>query len=150
MIRRVSSSLTSFKGVEFTSGFNIILADRTKDSTKKDTRNGLGKSTLLDVIHFCLGAGGSKATSRLAHPQLSKHYFSLELELNGKVFTTTRRVDDATFVTLSGDLTGLPLPKYLRRVLFASASVIGRAFLASTGLAYLSTVLANMSQPSGA
>jgi uncharacterized protein YydD (DUF2326 family) len=97
--------------MEFTSGFNIVLADRTKDSTKKDTRNGLGKSTLLDVIHFCLGAGVSKTTSRLAHPLLSKYYFSLELELNGKIFTAARRVDDATFVTLSGDLTGLPLPE---------------------------------------
>lgn len=111
MIKRVFSSLTSFKEVEFTSGFNIVLADRTKDSTKKDTRNGLGKSTLIDVIHFCLGGGVSKTTSRLLHPQLSLHHFSLELELNGKVFTATRRVEDSTFITLTGNLTDLPLPK---------------------------------------
>jgi uncharacterized protein YydD (DUF2326 family) len=109
MIRRVSSSLPSFKEITFTSGFNIVLADRTKDSTKKDTRNGLGKSTLLDVIHFCLGGRVTKANSRLAHPQLLKYDFSLELELNGKIFTATRRLDDSTFVTLYGDIKNLPI-----------------------------------------
>jgi uncharacterized protein YydD (DUF2326 family) len=109
MIRRVSSSLPSFKEISFTSGFNIVLADRTKDSTKKDTRNGLGKSTLLDVIHFCLGARVTKANSRLAHPQLLKYDFTLELELNGKIFTATRRLDDPTFLTLSGDIRNLPI-----------------------------------------
>lgn len=111
MIRRVYSSLQSFKMVEFRAGFNIVLADRTKDSTKKDTRNGLGKSTLIDVIHFGLGGTLSKATSRLAHPQLSGYSFSLDLELNGRSITVTRRTDDSTFVTVSGEIAQLPLPE---------------------------------------
>ena len=57
MIRSVSANQKSFKTVHFEPGFNVVLADRTKDSTKKDTRNGLGKSTLIEIIHFCLGAG---------------------------------------------------------------------------------------------
>ena len=65
MIRRIWSSLLSLKSVEFTSGFNVVLADRTKDSTKKDTRNGLGKSTLVDVIHFCLGAPSQRRRAAL-------------------------------------------------------------------------------------
>lgn len=111
MIRKVSSSLSTFKEVDLTSGFNIILADRTKDSTKKDTRNGLGKSTLIDVIHFCLGGKLTSSSSRLAHPLLSQYSFSLELDLNGKIFTVTRRIDNAAFVTLSGDISELPLPE---------------------------------------
>jgi uncharacterized protein YydD (DUF2326 family) len=75
MIRKVSSSLTTFKEVDLTAGFNIILADRTKDSTKKDTRNGLGKSTFIDVIHFCLGGKLTSASSRLSHPMMTQYDF---------------------------------------------------------------------------
>jgi uncharacterized protein YydD (DUF2326 family) len=111
MIRKVSSSLTTFKEVDLTADFNIILADRTKDSTKKDTRNGLGKSTFIDVIHFCLGGKLTSASSRLSHPMMSQYDFSLELQLNGKIFSVTRRVDNPTFVTLAGDVSDLPLPE---------------------------------------
>lgn len=111
MIRKLSSSLTTFKEVDFTSDFNVVLADRTKDSTKKDTRNGLGKSTSIDVIHFCLGGKVTLASSRLSHPMLSQYDFSLELQLNGKIFSVTRRLDNPTFVTLAGDISDLPLPE---------------------------------------
>ena len=55
MIHSVTADRPSFKTVELKPGFNVILAERTKESTKKDSRNGLGKSTLIEIIHFCLG-----------------------------------------------------------------------------------------------
>lgn len=111
MIKRVASSLPTFKTVSLERGFNIILADRTKDSTKTDTRNGLGKSTFIDVIHFCLGGRLTAASSRLAHPGLRGVSFSLELELFGNDIEVTRRTDDASFVTISGSISHLPLPE---------------------------------------
>src|SRR5580693_5426941 len=57
---RVSSNQPSFREVEFKPGFNVILAERTKDATKKDSRNGLGKSTLIEIISFCLGSKGKR------------------------------------------------------------------------------------------
>ena len=60
MIIAVKCSESSFKEVEFKPGFNVVLADRTKESTMLDSRNGLGKTTLMEVIHFCLGAQTSK------------------------------------------------------------------------------------------
>jgi uncharacterized protein YydD (DUF2326 family) len=112
MIHKITSSLQSFKTVTFSAGFNVILADRTKESTKKDTRNGLGKSTLVDIIHFCLGSRFTKSSSRLAHPALHGISFTLELELFGNKFEVTRRTDDATFVTIVGELKNLPLPHH--------------------------------------
>ena len=50
MILSVRSNMPSFKAVEFTPGFNVILADRTKESTRGDSRNGLGKTTLLRLF----------------------------------------------------------------------------------------------------
>lgn len=109
MIRRVSSSLSTFREVSFEPGFNVILAERTKDATKKDTRNGLGKSTLIDIIHFCLGTGFSK-DHRLAHPLLDGERFQLDLELQNNRLEVIRRTDDYSFVTLIGDLDRFPLP----------------------------------------
>lgn len=110
MIKRVGSSLATFRTVTFEPGFNIVLADRTKEATKKDSRNGLGKSTLIDIIHFCLGSGFSK-DSRLAHPGLSGVSFTIDLQLWSHLLTAVRRTDDSTFVTLSGELDKLPIPE---------------------------------------
>lgn len=52
MIYSVSCDKPSFKNIEFKPGFNVILAERTKESTIKDSGNGLGKSTLIEIIHF--------------------------------------------------------------------------------------------------
>ncbi len=54
MIKKLSANHPSFKTVEFGAGFNVIWADRTQESTKRDSRNGLEKSTLIEIIHFCL------------------------------------------------------------------------------------------------
>ena len=62
MINSIFSNQDSFKTVEFRSGFNVILADRTETSSVRDSRNGLGKSTLIQIIHFCLGATITKGT----------------------------------------------------------------------------------------
>jgi len=64
MIYSVKSDKSSFKKIDFQPGFNIILAERTKESTKKDSRNGLGKSTLIEIIHFCLGANKGDTLSK--------------------------------------------------------------------------------------
>ena len=53
----------------------------------------------------------TKATSRLAHPDLVPNSFSLELELNRKIFAVTRGLDNPKFVILSGDIKNLPLPE---------------------------------------
>jgi uncharacterized protein YydD (DUF2326 family) len=57
MIYSVSANQRSFHTVTFTTGLNVILAERSETSTEKDTRNGLGKSTLIEIIDFCLGLG---------------------------------------------------------------------------------------------
>ena len=108
MIRRIYSDLPKFKTVTLEPGFNMVLADRTKDSTKKDTRNGLGKSTLLDIIHFCLGSS-IKQGDRLYHPGLANVVFGLELELYGKRVTAERSRSSQNYIWVEGETDGLPL-----------------------------------------
>jgi uncharacterized protein YydD (DUF2326 family) len=101
MINAVFANKASFKAVEFTSGFNVILADRTETSTARDSRNGLGKSTLIEIIHFCLGARTRKGTG-LTASALREWSFSLNLTLAGREVIVTRRVEEPSKVVIQG------------------------------------------------
>ena len=56
MIYKIYASDKRFKTIEFKKGLNVILADRKEESGKKDSRNGLGKTTLINILHFCFGS----------------------------------------------------------------------------------------------
>jgi len=100
MIHSITSDKSSFKTIKFQPGFNVILADRTTESTAKDTRNGLGKSTLTEIIHFCLG--GLRG-STLLKKQVEDWTFTLELDLGRKKFLVSRNTKEQSHVTIKGD-----------------------------------------------
>ncbi|MCP5045744.1 MAG: DUF2326 domain-containing protein, partial [bacterium] len=98
----------SFKEVRFKEGFNIILAERTKEATKKDSRNGAGKTTLIEIIHFCLGASTRK-NAGLRVKELKDWTFILDFSLGGKNYTVYRNTLDFAKVKVEGDLSGSPV-----------------------------------------
>jgi len=108
MIRAIRCNHPSFKTVEFRPGFNVVLADRTEESGSKDSRNGLGKSTLIEIIHFCLGSTLQKAKG-LDSINLRGWAFSLELTLSNQVITVTRNTADKSKVVIQGDTTSWPI-----------------------------------------
>ncbi len=108
MIKRVFANKPSFKAVEFRPGFNVVWADRTKESTKKDSRNGLGKSTLIEIIHFCLGAKTSRGKGLLVDP-LKDWEFSLVLQMEHGDVTVTRSVNHPGVVLIEGASSSWPL-----------------------------------------
>ena len=106
MILSVRSNMPSFKAVEFTPGFNVILAERTKESTRGDSRNGLGKTTLFEIVHFCLGAGTRRNRGLLVAP-LKGWTFTLELQIEDRSLAVTRSTDQPNRVQLQGDVDDL-------------------------------------------
>lgn len=108
MIKRVFANQRTFKDVVFSKGFNVIWADRTKESTKKDSRNGLGKSTLIEIIHFCLGAKALK-NKGLVVEALAGWEFSLELQIGQKQIIVTRSIDAPSEVLIEGDVSAWPI-----------------------------------------
>jgi uncharacterized protein YydD (DUF2326 family) len=56
MICEISSSLPTFKSVQFHCGLNVFLADSTNPAEAGATRNSSGKTSLIEIIHFLLGA----------------------------------------------------------------------------------------------
>jgi uncharacterized protein YydD (DUF2326 family) len=110
MLHAVRANHPSFRDVEFGPGLNIVLADRTRESDPKDTRNGLGKSTLLEIIHFCLGA---EVPDGLKTPLLREWTFSLELDVGSCRLTVSRSIATPSRVSIEGDvgsLVGQPPP----------------------------------------
>ncbi|MBU1627128.1 DUF2326 domain-containing protein [bacterium] len=100
MIYSIKCDKTSFKNIEFKPGFNVILAERTKESTIKDSRNGLGKSTLIEIIHFCLGANKGETLSK---PDLDHWTFTLEIDLAGQRYFIMRNTSKTNRIIIDGD-----------------------------------------------
>jgi uncharacterized protein YydD (DUF2326 family) len=109
MIYGVRCSESSFKPVVFQPGFNIVLAERTQESTQKDSRNGLGKSTLIEIIHFCLGSKFEKGDV-LARNQLKGWTFTLDLEIGGQQYAISRNTAEPRLIQVDGDTSTWPLP----------------------------------------
>ncbi len=106
MIYSVKSDNLSFKNIEFKSGFNVILAERTKESTKKDSRNSLGKSTLIEIIHFCLGADRGET---LRKKEMNDWTFTVEIDLAGKKYAVTKNTSTKSKVFIEGDCSSWPI-----------------------------------------
>lgn len=87
----LTSNNAGFKNVYFNkTGLSIILGDQvdTNPKAEKNTFNGVGKSLLIELIHFCLGA---EPTSDFID-KLKDWSFSLKFELDEKIYTATRDV----------------------------------------------------------
>jgi len=107
MIHSLSANKRSFHRVEFTSGLNVILAERSDTSTTKDTRNGLGKSTLIEILDFCLGGRATKGKG-LIIDALKTWQFTMEVTLAKKRVKVTRSVDEHNRIVINGDTAGWP------------------------------------------
>lgn len=108
MIRAVRCDKPSFKTVEFKNGLNVILADRTSESSEKDSRNGLGKTTLIEIINFCLGSSFKKGNP-LKQKELENWTFSLDLTLMGKEVTISRNTSNHLKIFVEGDYSSWPI-----------------------------------------
>jgi len=101
MIHEITANKDSFRPVRLVPGLNVILAERTADSSQKDTRNGLGKSMLIEIIHFCLGSNVQK-TSGLNSPSLKDWVFTMRMSLAGEAISITRAIATRSKVQVSG------------------------------------------------
>ncbi len=107
MIKSLRSNQPSFRDVIFEADVNVILADRTKEETIKNSRNGLGKSTFIEILHFCLGA---ELKGPLKSNALRDWVFILELTLGGQDLVVSRDTGAPSKVVIEGDLRSWPVP----------------------------------------
>ncbi|MGY4573744.1 DUF2326 domain-containing protein [Bradyrhizobium sp. USDA 3256] len=109
MILRVWSDLPTFREASFEKGFNVVLADTAEDSKETESTNGLGKTTLIRIVHFCLGMdiGRDKV---LNHPDLANVTFGLDMCIGDETVTVKRITSSSKHVAVSSWMIGrLPI-----------------------------------------
>lgn len=89
MIHELYSTLPSFKTLQFQAGLNILVADKSPGSTELQSRNGAGKTSFLELIHFLFGSNVDK-DSIFRSNVLMQERFGLRFDLKG-VSTTIER-----------------------------------------------------------
>lgn len=83
MIISIESSLPTFKSVFFHRGLNVLLAEKPEGASEGQSRNGVGKSSLLEIIHFLMGGkAGPDTIFRL--PDLNDHAFIGTFRIKGR------------------------------------------------------------------
>jgi uncharacterized protein YydD (DUF2326 family) len=115
MIISIGCSLPTFKEITFDTGLNIVLADRDVDSGETETRNGSGKSSLVDIIHFLLGSTPRKG-SLFQVPELADATFHAHMIVDGirlRVERSTRSDRRVTVFFVDGENHGLDLNRDL-------------------------------------
>lgn len=98
----LTANKNSFKPVVFKStGINLIIATQKNPdkSDKGDTTNGVGKSLLIALIHFCLGSSTKKAFKE----SLPDWEFSLKFKIKQIEYTSTRNTDKQNKIVLNGE-----------------------------------------------
>lgn len=86
-----------FPPVEFKDGVNFIFGKKDKESDKKDSLNGIGKSLLIDLIDFCLLASlRNDHNPRLykARQFMKDHRIVLEFEVDGHSYIIKRNPEE--------------------------------------------------------
>ena len=100
MIRCIYSSSPSFKTLEFHSGLNVLVAEKEVGATDRQTRNRAGKTSLIEIVHFLLGADVKK-DSLFRTPTLVNECFSMTFDLGGEQITMERCGKDSSKIYLS-------------------------------------------------
>jgi uncharacterized protein YydD (DUF2326 family) len=101
MIHSIFSTLPTFKALDFKPGLNVLLAQKEKGASNKQTRNRAGKTSLIELIHFLTGSK-AKPSSLFRLEALSSETFGMEFELGGKRITVERRGKDFSKLIVTG------------------------------------------------
>lgn len=79
MLRQLGADDPRFRTLTFHPGLNILVADITPGSRDTDSRNGAGKSSMIELLHFLLGERAD-ASTLAARPELRNIEFTLSLD----------------------------------------------------------------------
>nr|WP_295898880.1 DUF2326 domain-containing protein [uncultured Bdellovibrio sp.] len=97
----LTSNKESFHPVEFNpSGLTLIVGVQSNPQEKQRTKtyNGVGKSLIIRLIHFCLGSNKIKEFGA----KLEGWTFTLRFSVRDQEYTVTRSCDEQGYVILNG------------------------------------------------
>ena len=103
MIHRITSSLSTFKALEFNAGLNILIAKKEPGASEQQTRNRAGKTSLIEIIHFLIGA--NVKTDSLFHAKaLLNQSFVMDFDLAGIQTSVERSLENKSKIHISNEM----------------------------------------------
>ncbi len=105
MIHMIGSDLDTFKTLEFGPGLNILLADKSEGATDRQSRNGAGKTSFVEIVHFLFGANVDR-DSIFRSPELASRSFQARVNVGGAVVRVARSGAKPSRIRLDGDAPG--------------------------------------------
>lgn len=108
MIHGVTSDLPSFKSLRFKAGLNVLLADKSEGATDRQSRNGAGKTSLLELIHFLFGGNADKE-SIFRSDALLPWAFEARMDIGGALVDVIRSGAKPSRIRIQGDPSPWPL-----------------------------------------
>ena len=109
MIRRIGSSLESFKTLTFRPGLNILLADKSEGATDRQSRNGAGKTSLVELVHFLCGSNVDKKNI-FRSEALIDSIFEMVVDIGDGEFVVERSGGKPSRITINGPVAEWPIP----------------------------------------
>jgi uncharacterized protein YydD (DUF2326 family) len=108
MIHSITSDLDSFKSLTFGQGLNIVLAEKGAEATDRQTRNGAGKSSFVELVHFIFGSNADKK-SIFRSDTLTPHTFEIQADIGGHVMTAARSGSKPSRIRIQGETDHWPI-----------------------------------------
>jgi uncharacterized protein YydD (DUF2326 family) len=102
MIHSLTSDLPSFKSLAFQPGLNILLADKSVGATDRQSRNGAGKTSFVELIHFLYGSNAGK-DSIFRSETLAPWTFEARVDIGGATVQVGRCGNKPSRLRLQGD-----------------------------------------------
>ena len=100
---KLTANKSSFHPVIFKNGVNIIVGTQMNHNDKNDgnTYNGVGKSLIIHLIHFCLGT-----TNKIESfsDKLPSWEFKIEFESGGQRYYAKRKTDQQNKIEFCGEI----------------------------------------------
>ena len=108
-LKSLSANQPSFHPIIFNEGLNIIVGKQALPHSQNDgnTYNGVGKSFVLHLIHFCLGSNKIDSLAK----SLPDWEFTLTFEVDGNEYFATRSTNKQDKIDFCGEEINLKLMK---------------------------------------
>ena len=108
MIYSITSDLDSFKPLTFGPGLNILLAEKSADASDRQSRNGAGKTSFVELVHFLFG-GNAKPDSIFRTNALIASTFEMQVDIGGYAISAGRSGLKPSCIRIQGETSHWPI-----------------------------------------
>jgi len=108
VIRSFGSDLCSFKALTLKPGLNILLADKSEGANDRQSRNGAGKTSFIELVHFLFGAEPRKENI-FRSDALSPWTFDVTVDIGGETISVARSGSKPSRLLVNGPAASWPV-----------------------------------------